>query len=83
MDDEIAQNLIDRGILDNNYLTIFNGLKDEIIHYQMDYAGNLVPITYRRVKPRRRRHYYGRVSKKPKNLKIGEEIVVDLEICNI
>jgi hypothetical protein len=82
MGNDIENLLIEQGILDRNYLTIFNGLEDEIIHYQMDFAGNFVPITYRRVKERKRRHYYGREPRKPKKLKIGKEIVVDLEICN-
>jgi len=79
MNDEVASDLIRRNILDINYLTIYE--PDQIIRYVMDYAGNLVPITYKRV-VKKRRHYYGR-KQKAKKLKIGEEILVDLEFCNI
>jgi len=79
--EDVARDLIQRNILDINYLTIYE--RDLIIRYEMDYAGNLVPIRYKRENPRRRRYVYRRKPKKQGNLKIGEEIVADLEICNL
>jgi hypothetical protein len=58
MFDEIENELVQQGILDKSYLSIFS--KNTITRYVLDPKGNLVPIEYRlvpiiRARGRRRR----------------------------
>jgi hypothetical protein len=58
MFDEVEEKLVQQGILDKSYLSIFS--KNTITRYVQDPKGNLVPIEYRlvpiiRARGRRRR----------------------------